>query len=452
MYSALHYAGTLRTPLEALGLAAHATPLSIHGAGGCSGATLAGLSLSDPRVPKAVMRWRQGRWALAFWPFTLRDPAPENEDASSPPGPVTDGQPRPQPAARALPGRARYHSRRATAVGVADGGHETAAAIARSRTMEWGRPGHCRLCDPTGIRSTDDGPWHLLNECDNPLMRQAQTDIRAEAGTHLDRLAKAVLSAHEVAATQREYRLKATDAATGLMQAASTADWDAPDGRHTLFRLSCALPFPPAATRTPDAMPLTSALGSLFQATTVARRHARRTYNLLGMRAYRWIMRLADAWRRATASLPPEAHGGTDNHNRNCGSCNKAGGLTYFCSACALAFHETCALRVSAPKRRDGFWLCVGCEEERCPACGKGPVPASDSILCGDDKEGGGSGCDKAYHLRCVGLTTATLPEGDWLCDGCSGGWGDRDRGSPPDDPGATTRGLRAQSSTRRQP
>ena len=45
-----------------------------------------------------------------------------------------------------------------------------------------------------------------------------------------------------------------------------------------------------------------------------------------------------------------------------------------------------------------------------CVLCGLGG-----SLLCCD-------GCPAAYHMRCIGETAKSIPEGEWLCPECSVG------------------------------
>ena len=60
-----------------------------------------------------------------------------------------------------------------------------------------------------------------------------------------------------------------------------------------------------------------------------------------------------------------------------------------------------------------GDWFCPECSASPCPRCKK-PVQAVLSIKCGTDDKGEGvkQGCDKDFHLTCVGLKKA--PKGDW--------------------------------------
>ena len=83
------------------------------------------------------------------------------------------------------------------------------------------------------------------------------------------------------------------------------------------------------------------------------------------------------------------------------------------CDLCPKAFHVRCVGLTATPA--EDTWACPVCAAERCGTCDRGPVPASESILCGDGKK---RGCDAAHHLRCVGL--AKPPAGDWLCDKCT--------------------------------
>ena len=103
---------------------------------------------------------------------------------------------------------------------------------------------------------------------------------------------------------------------------------------------------------------------------------------------------------------------GLDYHEDKCITCgsNDVKRLL-LCDACPIVQHAKCAGLISVPH---GEWFCARCSAEQCASCGTGPVPAADSILCGD---GVGAGCDATFHLSCVGLQAA--PEGDWFCAPC---------------------------------
>ena len=53
-----------------------------------------------------------------------------------------------------------------------------------------------------------------------------------------------------------------------------------------------------------------------------------------------------------------------------------------------------------------------------CRACGGGEDAAGNEILLCDGKVNGRE-CDSAYHLQCLPVPLAAIPEGDWLCPLC---------------------------------
>ncbi|EOD39614.1 hypothetical protein EMIHUDRAFT_200162 [Emiliania huxleyi CCMP1516] len=52
-------------------------------------------------------------------------------------------------------------------------------------------------------------------------------------------------------------------------------------------------------------------------------------------------------------------------------------------------------------------------DEAKCVSCGSGrSAPGNEILLC--------DGCDvSAYHLACLPVPLATVPEGDWYCPAC---------------------------------
>ena len=128
------------------------------------------------------------------------------------------------------------------------------------------------------------------------------------------------------------------------------------------------------------------------------------------------------------------------------------GGDIMLCEACPRGAHAACVGLDAVP---EGEWLCSRCAEEQCGGCGRGPVPAEDSILCGTGEAGpkkkrGGwkPGCDRVFHLKCeegggagglrclfyivagsththtpphpAGAHVDQVPEDDWFCDACT--------------------------------
>jgi len=112
-------------------------------------------------------------------------------------------------------------------------------------------------------------------------------------------------------------------------------------------------------------------------------------------------------------------HTGEDDHwERLCSVCER-GGTLLCCDGCPKAFHLQCSGLSKMPEENED-WFCVDCAGQACGVCNK--VPKVDNhIICGD--ENGKHGCEKVFHLECVGLKV--LPEGDWFCPECRRQLGD---------------------------
>ena len=99
-----------------------------------------------------------------------------------------------------------------------------------------------------------------------------------------------------------------------------------------------------------------------------------------------------------------------------CGEADVPGkGTLLPCAGCDHAAHSGCCLLRGAPS----VWFCEKCRHAPCAVCKK-PVKQTESIICGPDPEeaaGGKPGCDKTFHVACVGLKRA--PKGDWWCSKC---------------------------------
>jgi len=326
--SALHYVGMPRLALQTLGEVYYATPMSVHGTGGCSGALLA-CSSERPSTIKAVLRFRQGRWCLGQYPFVRRAAALAETDgeAQSPPGKngtgtrlgvdgtavTVAGKCTATVKAARHTQQVRYHSRGSASSKIEkqrkaitlDSAADKAAL--RRKLLEYAVPGPCAVCDADGARGTDEGPAHLLHDCTHPLLLETRERIRSEVATHVRTVARCLLEAHTAVTSSPPLveDIKAT--ITALEQALATASWDSMDGRHIILRMAMVLPFPAAAAQHPASMPLTATLGHLFDKTTVARRYARRTANTMARRAGRWIASIAAARRQALVVLGNDA-------------------------------------------------------------------------------------------------------------------------------------------------
>ena len=85
------------------------------------------------------------------------------------------------------------------------------------------------------------------------------------------------------------------------------------------------------------------------------------------------------------------------------------------CEGCPRVFHLPC---VGLARLPDDDWYCDECTTHVCAACdnARERLTLHNHVICGEEREGG-YGCDRFFHLACVGLDA--LPEGDWLCSTC---------------------------------
>ena len=51
------------------------------------------------------------------------------------------------------------------------------------------------------------------------------------------------------------------------------------------------------------------------------------------------------------------------------------------------------------------------------------PIKVENRDYCNKCKDGGDllccDRCPRSFHLKCLGLTEAEIPDGDWFCDKC---------------------------------
>ena len=154
----------------------------------------------------------------------------------------------------------------------------------------------CPLCDHGRVRRTDDGPWHLFLECNHievAALRRRMLSSTPRMLRQLDALTTAAMERAGLFNTD-----EATDAVTArsalLEEILDDADWSSRDGKHLIFHLLCALPFPARiATGLAEATPLSAWLGKLFDETTLGRRFCRKTANHTILWAHKWITAFA---------------------------------------------------------------------------------------------------------------------------------------------------------------
>lgn len=271
---ALYYGGRFCTPAS-LGRVPYATPLSITGPG-CGGSLLSVCTLNW-RYTAAVIRLLLGRKAYAFAPWSgAHDAAGELWD-----------------------GAAQY----------ADGG--IAERIRRYASRD-ATP--CPHCDPYRRLGTDSCPRHVMLECQHGDLVVLRGQLTASAPDLLLRLLGQIHSALERAG-QPLTRRTMDDQTVELRALLDGANWASQDGKHVLFHLLTALPWP-AAAATPRT-PLSAWLGRLFDATLLQRRHRRAIADTVIRWASHWIKRFAaKRWQllneahalEAAAAAPPRAH------------------------------------------------------------------------------------------------------------------------------------------------
>jgi hypothetical protein len=79
-----------------------------------------------------------------------------------------------------------------------------------------------------------------------------------------------------------------------LAQLLTDMDWYSVDGKHIIYHMLTALPWPErAANQTQPATPLSAWLGKLFDTASFQRRHRRRIANHIITWAHHWIMSFA---------------------------------------------------------------------------------------------------------------------------------------------------------------
>ena len=228
-----------------------ATPLSIAGPN-CGGSLLTVTTLNW-RDTSAVIRLRLGRVAFAHKPFY----------------------------------RERRHGR------TRDETADEAAFV--HRVKKYSRPGCCPLCDADGSRDTDDAPWHLFFDCKHPAIVRLRMRLFSSMPRMLRQLLARLHEAHAsskrpLSQMQRELQSnQLTDLLEGI-------NWDTVDGRHVIFHVLTALPWPAAAAAQAEpATPLSHWLGSQFDAAIFQRRYRRRIANHIIRWAARWIRTFATA-------------------------------------------------------------------------------------------------------------------------------------------------------------
>ena len=233
--AALHCVGLITQ--RDLGKLHYATPLSVVGAGGCSGSLLRIINRSGIATA-LIMRMRMGRAGFAYPPF--------------------------RPA----------HDRRA---GGEDDPPPSFAAMSAS-------DGRCPACVSSGVyegfHSPPDTPFHLLCECDHAAIAPIRTRMKSSATAMIARMCGQLrdAAARGMPSSSREHVAALVEAAIGSLPS-QDAGWQTADGMHVLYRMLLVTPFPASVAR--DAaggagtLPITLALGALFDAIIIESYHLR---------------------------------------------------------------------------------------------------------------------------------------------------------------------------------
>ena len=118
-----------------------------------------------------------------------------------------------------------------------------------------------------------------------------------------------------------------------------------------------------------------------------------------------------------------------------CQACSSRGGAAtmLLCDRCDRGYHMRC-LVPALTGVPDGDWVCPGCvgapAPDPCPpapaACRRQPGASYDDVACQvcASRCGAASmllcdGCDRGFHMRCIGMCRQKPPAGDWYCSDC---------------------------------
>jgi len=277
--SALHCVGIVR-PAD-LGNVHYATPFSCVGSGGCSGGVLRITDVVRGVKAGLIMKLRMGRAGFSYPPFRRRPPKTATSLADAGNEAVLGASNAPAPASQPP----------ATAGFVELSSH----------------PGHCPMCNADGRHSDDaheDSPFHLLCECTHPAISAARGQLQAAAPPFIAKLCKSLAEAG--GAGNARVQAAATAAAAAL--AGGALDWSSADGKHVLYRMVLATPFPAAmvvaAAPAAGPLPLSLALGTLFDSVIVPTHPLRRPCGLWALWASLWAHNLTAARGAVLAPAP----------------------------------------------------------------------------------------------------------------------------------------------------
>lgn len=250
--SVLYYGGQHERPSD-LGESIGASPLSI--AGPLCGGSLLTVTTLNWRSTQPIIRLRTGRVCFAHAPFF---------------------SPR--------------HHRNVDNLDATDAENNSYG----SRVAYYSTPDSCDLCDTDDEHNSDDGPWHLFFECMHPTV----TRLRMRLFSSMPRMLKQLLDrVHEAFAVSR-HNLPPDERIAQkarLAELLTDMDWYSVDGKHVIYHMLTALPWPErAANQAHPATPLSAWLGRLFDTASFQRRHRRRIANHIIKWAYHWITSFAE--------------------------------------------------------------------------------------------------------------------------------------------------------------
>jgi hypothetical protein len=163
------------------------------------------------------------------------------------------------------------------------------------------------MCNADGRHSDDaheDSPFHLLCECTHPTISSARGQLQAAAPPFIAALCKSLAKAGGDG--NARVQAAATAAAAALVDEA--LDWSSADGKHVLYRMVLATPFPAAmasaAAPAAGPLPLSLALGTLFDSIILPVQPLRKPCDLWTLWASLWAHSLTAARGAVLAPAP----------------------------------------------------------------------------------------------------------------------------------------------------
>ena len=161
----------------------------------------------------------------------------------------------------------------------------------RRRIAHFSVPGYCAHCyRPDAC----DGPWHLFLECEHVAFQRLRLRLFSSMPHVLKQLLARLHEAHAVAGQPLPPATRAAQRASLALLLAGM-DWTSADGKHVIYHMLTALPWPQrAAAQAAPATPLSAWLGARFDAGSFQRRHRRRIANHIIKWAHYWISVFAD--------------------------------------------------------------------------------------------------------------------------------------------------------------